>query len=80
MAGPHTRTHLAMLGVAFRRRDRREIIGQLLRLTVAGVGSWTGRYPIGNTGGADVGVFTVMPIPADLRVVLGAQANQEEYA
>jgi Protein of unknown function (DUF3703) len=62
----HLRTHIAMLGVGIRRHDRREIVGQLLRLLVAGPGSLTGRYPVGNTGGADVDALTPMPIPDDL--------------
>jgi Protein of unknown function (DUF3703) len=70
MAGAHVRTHLAMLAYAFRRRDSHEVVGQLLRLVVAGPGSWTGRYPVGNTGGADVSAFRSMPVPADLRAVL----------
>ena len=70
MAGAHVRTHVAMLACGFRRRDRREIVGQLLRLIVAGPGSWTGRYPVGNTGGADVSALRPMPVPDDLRAIL----------
>ena len=70
MAIPHVRTHLAMLSAGFRQRDRREVMGQVLRLVVAAPGSWTGRYPVGNTGGADVSAFRVMPIPDDLRALL----------
>jgi hypothetical protein len=70
MAGPHIRTHLAMIGYGFRRHDRREVLGQLFRLMVAGPGSLTGRYPVGNTGGANVSAFLPMPIPDDLRAVL----------
>ena len=70
LAGAHVRTHLAMLAYAFRRRAPREIVGQLLRLVVAGPGSWTGRYPVGNTGGADVSAFRPMPVPDDLRAIL----------
>jgi hypothetical protein len=68
----HMRTHVAMLGAGMRRHDRREIVGQLLRLAVAGLGSLTGRYPVGNTGGADVNALTPMPIPDDLVPVLSA--------
>jgi len=71
MAMRHVRTHLLMLSSALRRRDRREVVGQLFRLTVAAPGSWTGRYPVGNTGGADVSAFKSMPIPDDLRPLLG---------
>jgi hypothetical protein len=70
MAGPHLKTHLAMLGCAFRRRDGHEVAGQLFRLLVAAPGSWTGRYPVGNTGGSDVSAFRTMPIPDDLAALL----------
>lgn len=70
MPGPHVRTHLAMLAYGLRRRDRHEIVGQLLRLVVAAPGSWTGRYPVGNTGGADVSALRPMPVPEDLRAIL----------
>jgi hypothetical protein len=59
-----------MLAVALRRRDRRELIGQLFRIIVAAPGSITGKYPAGNTGGADVSAFAPMPIPDDLRPLL----------
>jgi Protein of unknown function (DUF3703) len=74
MAGAHVRTHLAMLTCALRRRRAREIVGQVMRLVVAGPGSWTGRYPVGNTGGADVSAFRPMPVPDDLRAVLESSA------
>jgi hypothetical protein len=70
MASAHLRTHLAMLAYACRQRDRHEVVGQMLRVIVAGPGSWTGRYPVGNTGGADVSAFRPMPVPDDLRAVL----------
>lgn len=70
MAGRHVRTHLAMIGVAVRRRDLKETAGQVFRILVAAPGSWTGRYPAGNTGGADISAFRVMPIPDDLQALL----------
>ncbi|MEA2210484.1 MAG: hypothetical protein QOF83_432 [Solirubrobacteraceae bacterium] len=73
-AGMHVRTHLAMLGYGLRHRDLREIAGQMLRLTVAAPGSWTGRYPVGNTGGADVSALLPMSIPDDLRQLLEGPA------
>ena len=59
-----------MFAVALRRRDRHELIGQLFRIIVAAPGSVTGKYPVGNTGGADVSAFAPMPIPDDLRPLL----------
>src|SRR4051812_8736758 len=38
MAWPHVRTHLTMLRYGILRRDRREVIGQLIRLLVAAPG------------------------------------------
>jgi hypothetical protein len=70
MAGPHVRTHVAMLAAALRRRDRHELVGQLFRSIVAAPGSITGKYPVGNTGGADVSALAPMPIPDDLRPLL----------
>jgi hypothetical protein len=70
MAGAHVRTHAAMLSAALRRRDRRELTGQLFRIIVAAPGSMTGKYPVGNTGGADVSAFAPMPIPEDLQSLL----------
>jgi hypothetical protein len=67
MASRHVVTHLAMLRHAIRRHDRREVVGQVLRTMVAAPGTWTRRYPPGNTGGADVSAFQSMPIPDDLR-------------
>jgi hypothetical protein len=68
----HVRTHLAMLAFAIRRHDRHEITGQLIRMIVAGPGSAFRRYPLGNTGGANVSAVAPMPIPDDLRSVFDA--------
>ena len=70
MVGAHVRTHLAMLTSALRRHDGHELAGQLFRVIVAAPGSMTGRYPVGNTGGADVSAFAPMPIPEDLQPLL----------
>jgi hypothetical protein len=59
-----------MLGASVRRRDGHEIAGQLLRLVLAVPGSISGRYPVGNTGGADVGAFSPMAVPEDLLPLL----------
>lgn len=66
----HTRNHLAMLMVALRQRDRREALGQVVRIVVAAPGSLSGRYPEGNTGRTAAGLTTVMPVPEDLAAAL----------
>ena len=70
-AGPHVLVHVRMLIHAWRQRDVHEVVGQLVRIVVAAPGSWLGRAPLGNTGGANVGLLTPMPLPEDLRPVLG---------
>lgn len=70
LATPHLRTHAAMFGAAWRRRDTRELAGQAMRLLLAVPGTVSGRYPVGNTGGANVSAFEPMPIPDDLRSLL----------
>ncbi|RKG72760.1 DUF3703 domain-containing protein [Corallococcus terminator] len=67
---PHLRVHGSMSAFAWRAHDWRELLGQLPRLLLAGPGSLLGRAPRGNTGGADVGIFTPMPIPEDLQRIL----------
>jgi hypothetical protein len=69
-AWPHVRVHIAMLTFAWRRRDRRELLGQVARIVVAAPGSLLGRAPRGNTGGSNVGILTPMAIPDDLRALL----------
>ena len=73
LAWAHLVTHLAMFTAAWRRREVREVIGQAARLLLAVPGSLSGRYPVGNTGGADVSAFRPMPIPDDLRPLLALE-------
>jgi hypothetical protein len=65
-AGPHVRSHVAMLRQALRARDPRETLGQVVRTVVAAPGSWTGRVPVGNTGRADMPIMGTLPVPPDL--------------
>ena len=68
--GPHVLTHWYMLRIGWRRRDLREILGQLLRIPGGAIGSAIGRVPRGNTGGANVSAVRPLPIPPDLRELL----------
>lgn len=67
----YTRNHISMPNLALRQRDRREALGQLLRIVVAAPGSLSGRYPEGNTGRVALGLMTPMPVPPDLAAALG---------
>jgi P-type E1-E2 ATPase len=67
---------VAMFALAVRQRDRREAVGQVIRIIVAAPGSAPGsalgRYPEGNTGRATVELTQPMPIPQDLALLLQA--------
>ncbi len=65
-AGPHSWAHFEMLKIGWRRKDAREVSGQLVRLAAGGLLSWMGRLPAGNTGGANVPAEQPMPLPDDL--------------
>jgi hypothetical protein len=66
---PHTKSHWWMLKVAFRKRNFKEVLGQVIRIIASILFSkiWV---PSGNTGGTDVNPFKAMPIPDDLKVFL----------
>ena len=65
----HVRAHISMFAMAWRNRDLREMVGQLLRIVAAALITriWV---PHGNTGGSDVSAFKSMSIPDDLRELL----------
>ena len=67
---PHVRSHAAMMRLAVQQRDRREFLGQALRIVVAGPASAVGKYPTGNTGRAQVPAALPMPITDDLAQLL----------
>ena len=71
--GPHLASHAAMLGFAIRRRDWSEVLGQMVRIILAPLGSLTGRLPVGNSGRSNVSAFAPMPIPSDLAEALRQQ-------
>ncbi|MEI1278052.1 DUF3703 domain-containing protein [Leptospira venezuelensis] len=73
---PHTGSHFRMLLFAIEQKDRKEILGQLLRVSLGWLGSWLNRIPVGNTGGANVPIMQPMPIPKDLLDLL-TNADQE---
>jgi|GEM_PF-2563733 len=60
----HTFVHWTMLCFAFRLRDTSEIFGQLLRLILAPPASILKKYPAGNNGRSNTGLFTHFPIPS----------------
>lgn len=74
-ARPHVRVHAAMLAAGWQERDSREVRGQLLRLLVGGPASMVGKYPVGNTGRADVSATESMPIRPDLAEMLARAAQ-----
>ncbi len=70
----HTHNHIAMFALAVSQRDRREALGQFVRIVVAAPGSLAGLAPEGNTGRAAVGLRTPMPVPVDLAAEIALAA------
>ncbi len=66
---PHTRSHWWMFKIGLKKRDIREVVGQLTRMIASVLFSkiWV---PLGNTGGANVNPLKPMPIPEDLQKIL----------
>lgn len=63
---PHVVTHVHMLCIGLRRRDTREIAGQILRLAATLPGYLTGWVPKGNPGGANISALRAVPLRGDL--------------
>ena len=61
----HTYVHMLMLRWAWCNRVLPEFTGQLVRILGAASKTALGWVPRGNTGGANVSPFKVMPIPAN---------------
>jgi hypothetical protein len=66
----HTQVHWLMLKIGLKKKDFREVFGQLFRIVGASTKTPFGIYPTGNTGGADVSPFKPMPIPKDLQAII----------
>ncbi len=71
----HVYVHGLMLIWSVRRRDWRELAGQLFRMVGAALTTALGLVPSGNTGGANVSPFQPMPIADDLARLI-AEAHQ----
>jgi hypothetical protein len=66
----HWRVHVTMLRAAWALRDGRELLGQLVRLSLVPLGHLFGRLPLGNTGRSNVSAFAPMDVPAELKRLL----------
>ncbi len=66
MTGNHTYVHWLMLVAGLRRRDYREVAGQIPRMLAVMLFSWLW-VPLGNTGRSRVNALKPMAIPEDLR-------------
>ena len=66
----HVKVHLEMLKWGFRHLKLREIFGQIFRVIGAATKTAFGLVPKGNTGGANVSPFKVMPIKAEYEKII----------
>lgn len=61
-AAIHLYVHAEMFSLAKKERNFHEMIGQAFRFLLAVPASVIGKYPVGNTGRSNVGMFLVMPV------------------
>jgi hypothetical protein len=73
----HVRVHWHMLLWAWRRRDGRELFGQIYRLAGAATKTFIGMVPAGNTGGANVSPVKAMPVDAGLEAIIRRARAQD---
>ncbi len=66
----HVAVHGAMFEWAWKRRDYREMFGQVIRLAGAATKTALGFIPTGNTGGTNVSPIKPMPVPDDLAKII----------
>ncbi|MDC7994102.1 DUF3703 domain-containing protein [Altibacter sp. HG106] len=66
----HTYSHWLMLKFGFRKKNVKEVLGQVVRLLVGGWKSFIDHVPTGNTGGSDVPPLKKMELPQDLSLIL----------
>jgi len=66
----HVRVHWHMMRWAWRRRDGKELAGQMLRITGAALLTFIGQVPTGNTGGSNVSAVRPMPIDPELAAII----------
>ncbi|HEX8288314.1 MAG TPA: DUF3703 domain-containing protein [Pyrinomonadaceae bacterium] len=73
----HTRVHWLMLKLGWKKRDWREISGQLFRVVGASTKTPFGIYPKGNTGGANISPFKPLSIPNDLQEIISEAKGEK---
>jgi hypothetical protein len=76
----HLRSHWAMLRLARRTGDRREVRGQITRLIGTPPFWLIGWVPKGNTGGANVSPVKPMPLQGDLAIELASYRVWQDVA
>jgi hypothetical protein len=59
-----------MLTYAVRLGEWREALGQIIRISVAGIGTALGKAPAGNTGRASVPLMATMDVPPEIKEAL----------
>ncbi len=63
----HLLVHWKMFKLGIKTSNWQEIFGQIPRMILSIPGSLTKKAPLGNTGLSNVGIFTPMEIPEDLK-------------
>lgn len=76
----HLRSHWAMLRIARKTGDRREVAGQITRLIGSPFFWLVGWLPKGNPGGANISPVKPVPLQGDLAVELASYRVWQDVA
>ncbi|WP_027872482.1 DUF3703 domain-containing protein [Spongiibacter marinus] len=66
----HVKVHWLMFRWGLRQRDRREVVGQIIRIIGAAALTAIKGVPIGNTGGSNISPVKPLPIKPELEAII----------
>jgi len=73
----HVKIHWLMFLWAYRQNNIHELIGQIVRMVGAVIGTRIGAIPRGNTGGSNISPFKTMPISPEFEKIIQEAKNND---
>ena len=73
----HVKVHCLMFLWAYRQKNIHELIGQIIRIAGAVIGTGIGAIPKGNTGGSNISPFQTMPISPEFEKIIQEAKNDK---
>ena len=73
----HVKVHYLMFLLAYRQKNIHELIGQIVRIVGALIGTGIGAIPRGNTGGSNISPFQTMAINPEFEKIIQEAKNDK---